>query len=284
MIVRVSVVLKSITLSLLGSQPFRFQWIRTLHGQKRYCACVGIWREEFNNQSEYLREGTVKWLHRSNAHDTKEIFGLARNFNSYQTLPSNHRIWGFGNVGFCRKMKTGVVDAKPLRKRTRIDKHGDLNQGHALLASERSNWCTDNIACDTCVFWEQYNSLKLSDIEAKCKRHPVHESNYSLKFSRLPLLGTLKSNNVMAKRTTKKGLLSQKKNKQTNKLYTRPSHFLYISCPFLHDHTKWKCRNSSFMDNVNKQRRNFYFSLWTWIWSLGVQLQEGSPTFDKVSG
>ena len=39
----------------------------------------------------------------------------------------------------------------------------------------------------------------------------------------------------MAKRTTKKGLLSQKK-KQTNKLYTRPSHFLYVSCPFLHDY------------------------------------------------
>lgn len=49
------------------------------------------------------------------------------------------------------------------------------------------NGCTDNITCDICFFWEQYNSLKLPDIEAKRKRHPVHESNYSSKFSRLPL-------------------------------------------------------------------------------------------------
>lgn len=122
MIVQVSVVLKSITLSLLGFPPFRFQCIRTLHGQKRYCACVGIWRKEFNNQSEYLRERTVKWLHRSNAHGTKEIFGLARDFNTCQTLLSNHRIWGFGNIGFCGKMKTGILGAKPFRKRTRTDK------------------------------------------------------------------------------------------------------------------------------------------------------------------
>ena len=32
------------------------------------------------------------------------------------------------------------------------------------------------------------------------------------------------------------------------------------------------------MEYVNKQRRNA-----TWIWSLGIQLQEGSPIFDKVS-
>ena len=28
---------------------------------------------------------------------------------------------------------------------------------------------------------------------------------------------------------------------------------------------------------------NFYFSFWAWPWSLEIQLQEGSPTFDKVS-
>ena len=27
-----------------------------------------------------------------------------------------------------------------------------------------------------------------------------------------------------------------------------------------------------------------YLSFFTWIWCLGIQLQEGSPTFDKVSG
>ena len=26
-----------------------------------------------------------------------------------------------------------------------------------------------------------------------------------------------------------------------------------------------------------------YFSFCTWIWSLRIQLQEGSPTFDKVN-
>ena len=57
---------------------------------------------------------------------------------------------------------------------------------HYWQANALNAW-TDNIACDTCVFWEQYNSLKLSDIEAKCKRHSVHETNYSLKFSRFPL-------------------------------------------------------------------------------------------------
>ena len=36
------------------------------------------------------------------------------------------------------------------------------------------------------------------------------------------------------------------------------------------------------MEDVNKQRRNF--SLCTWMWSQRIQLQEGSPTFDKVSG
>ena len=33
------------------------------------------------------------------------------------------------------------------------------------------------------------------------------------------------------------------------------------------------------------QRRNFIsLSKLAWLWSLEIQLQEGSPTFDKVSG
>ena len=31
-----------------------------------------------------------------------------------------------------------------------------------------------------------------------------------------------------------------------------------------------------------KRRRNF-LSLQTWMWFLGIQLQQRSPTFDKVS-
>ena len=48
--------------------------------------------------------------------------------------------------------------------------------------------------------------------------------------------------------------------------------------------TTWRCLILRFMDNVNKQRRNlFFFRSWTWIWSLGIQILLGSPTFDKVS-
>ena len=194
MIVQVSVVLKSITLSLLGFPPFRFQCIRTLHGHKRYCACVGIWRKEFNNQSEYLRERTVKWLHRSNAHGTKEIFGLARDFNSCQTLLSNHRIWGLEMLVFAEgwKPEFSVQNLSGKGQEPTNGNHIWCNTETWTKATHywqanALNGCTDNIACDTCVFWEQYNSLKLSDAEVKCKRHPVHESNYGLKLSRLPL-------------------------------------------------------------------------------------------------
>ena len=39
------------------------------------------------------------------------------------------------------------------------------------------------------------------------------------------------------------------------------------------------------MEDGRKQATTkFYFSFSTWIWSLEIQLQEGSPTFHKVSG
>ena len=58
--------------------------------------------------------------------------------------------------------------------------------------------------------------------------------------------------------------------------------FLYISImPFLHDdHVKMP--NCPFYGIREQATTKFYFSFWTWIWSFRIQLQEGSPTFDKV--
>ena len=41
--------------------------------------------------------------------------------------------------------------------------------------------------------------------------------------------------------------------------------------------------NFAFYGGRKQATTKFYFSYCTWIWCLGIQLQEGSPTFDKVS-
>ena len=56
--------------------------------------------------------------------------------------------------------------------------------------------------------------------------------------------------------------------------------FLY---PFLHDYDV-NLPNFAFYGGSKQATMKFNFSLCTWIWCLGIQLQEGSPTFDKVSG
>ena len=73
-------------------------------------------------------------------------------------------------------------------------------------------------------------------------------------------------------------------NKQNNNV-ARASHLfvLYISLPFLH-HYNVKMPNFAYYGEFIQVTTKFYFSIWTWIWSLGIQLQEGSRTFDKVSG
>ena len=71
--------------------------------------------------------------------------------------------------------------------------------------------------------------------------------------------------------------------KQNNN-FPRASHFFsYIFFPFLHDYDV-KMPNFAFYGERKQATTKFNFSFWTWIWSLGIQLQEGSPTFDKVSG
>ena len=70
-------------------------------------------------------------------------------------------------------------------------------------------------------------------------------------------------------------------NKQNNN-FART--FFYISIiPFLHDDDV-KMPNWAFYGVREQATKKFYFSFWIWIWSFRIQLQEGSPTFDKVSG
>ena len=59
--------------------------------------------------------------------------------------------------------------------------------------------------------------------------------------------------------------------------------FCTFLCPFLHGHDV-NMPNFPFYGGRKQATMKFYFSHCTWIWCLGIQLQEGLPTFDKVSG
>ena len=59
--------------------------------------------------------------------------------------------------------------------------------------------------------------------------------------------------------------------------------FCTFLCPFLHKYDV-KVPDFTFYGVREQATTKFYLSLSTWIWSLGIQLQEGSPTFDKVGG
>ena len=59
--------------------------------------------------------------------------------------------------------------------------------------------------------------------------------------------------------------------------------FCTFLCLFLHDYDV-NMPNFAFYGGRKQATTKFYFSYCTWIWCLGIQLQEGSPTFDKVSG
>ena len=58
--------------------------------------------------------------------------------------------------------------------------------------------------------------------------------------------------------------------------------FLFISFLFWHDYDM-KMPNSAVYGGREQATTKFYFSIWAWLWSLEIQLLEGSPTFDKVS-
>ena len=59
--------------------------------------------------------------------------------------------------------------------------------------------------------------------------------------------------------------------------------FLYISLPIFHDY-EVKMPSFAFYGVGKEATTKFYVSFCTWIWSLGIQLQKGLPTFDEVSG
>ena len=92
-------------------------------------------------------------------------------------------------------------------------------------------------------------------------------------------LGTLRSNDADDNENVKKNNWF---NEQNNN-FARASHFLYISFPFLHDFDV-KMPNFAFYVGRKQATTKFYFSSWAWIWSFEIQLQEGSPIIDKVSG
>ena len=59
-------------------------------------------------------------------------------------------------------------------------------------------------------------------------------------------------------------------------------HVFHISLPLLH-YCDMKMPHFTFNGERKEAMTKLYFSLWTWIWSLGIRLQEGSSGFDKVS-
>ena len=73
------------------------------------------------------------------------------------------------------------------------------------------------------------------------------------------------------------GLISK-----TTTLHVRHA-FLYISLPFLHNYDV-NMPNFAFYGGRKQATTKFNISYCTRIWCLPIQLQEGSPTFDKVSG
>ena len=70
-------------------------------------------------------------------------------------------------------------------------------------------------------------------------------------------------------------------NKQNNNLARAAHFFVHFFAGFAglrHENAKFR-----FYGERQQATTKFYFSLWTWIRFLGIQIQEGSPTFDKVS-
>ena len=86
-------------------------------------------------------------------------------------------------------------------------------------------------------------------------------------------------NNATATKTSKKkktvGLISKT-------AISNMHHVFHISLPLLH-YCDMKMPHFTFNGERKEAMTKLYFSLWTWIWSLGIRLQEGSSGFDKIS-
>ena len=88
----------------------------------------------------------------------------------------------------------------------------------------------------------------------------------------MDLKGSLTSNDATATRMSG----NDRFHKQDNNFVRISQFFLYISLPFFHNEDVKMPNFLRFMENVNKERRGFFF--WggggIWIWSLGIHLQQ----------
>ena len=137
-----------------------------------------------------------------------------------------------------------------------------------------------------CTFGGLQASQGNSNNKIVAKRLPNKTKNLLPKFlyAFIPFLlsfftlGTLRSNDADGNENIKKtiGLISKQE------LCTCTMLFCTFLFPFLHDYDV-NMPNFAFYRGRKQATKKFYFSYCTWIWCLGIQLQEGSPTFDKVS-
>ena len=82
-------------------------------------------------------------------------------------------------------------------------------------------------------------------------------------------------NNATATRTSKKNKQTNNRFNKQNSNFARASRLSRFFAAFAPHFT--------FCGERKQAMTKRYFSLWTWIWSLGIRLQEGSSGFDKIS-
>ena len=85
----------------------------------------------------------------------------------------------------------------------------------------------------------------------------------------MDLKGSLRCNDATATRMSD----NDRFHKQDKNFAHVSQFFLYIFLPFFHNEEVKMPNDLSLMENVNKQRC-FFFVFGTWIWSLGIHLQQ----------
>ena len=106
-----------------------------------------------------------------------------------------------------------------------------------------------------------------------------HPGSVHTKFYSCEWIGSLRSNDADENENVKKTICLISKTTTSHVQHT----FFYISFPFSHNYDV-KMPNFAFYGGHKQAPTKFYSSFWAWNWSLEIQLQEGSPTIDKVSG
>ena len=93
-------------------------------------------------------------------------------------------------------------------------------------------------------------------------------------------IGTLRSDDATAARSKNKKTTNNRFNKQNNTFALASHLFEHFSAIFV----RLTRENAYVNGGRKKETTKFYLSFCTWTWFLGIQLLEGSPTFDEVSG